>query len=300
MLATCAEELRGHAAQQDLASSPTGTLGGSATASVWGSARAAPAVVMAAPMTAAFFSADPDGDDGIANGNGDTGTGSGHQTTYTLSQADAERIYQEYQVEDDELADWELSGRKRWLAETAGVDIPDPMRVTATEAELLDDLGPFEMKNVNDAKNAAYDEVAARYGDENGKDPHPGEFEFNDDHADAFRHAYINALNSRDLGEDWTTDFWTAHERIPNNNPAREAMNLYNNEVGRRIARDNPLASDQELADLVEQAVADGEMVVINQDGELTPSNAIAPDQAGHPDPETEPLPGHPQERQTS
>ncbi|MGP9536472.1 DUF6973 domain-containing protein [Brachybacterium sp. AOP43-C2-M15] len=133
-----------------------------------------------------------------------------------------------------------------------------------------------------------------------GPDPHPGEAPFNDDHADAFRHAYLNALQSRSFGDDWATGYWTAHERIPNNDPAREAMDLHDNEVGRRIAAENPGVSDAELGDLVEQAVADGEMVVIDQDGGLVPSNSITPEQAGHPDPDAAPMPGHPQERQTS
>lgn len=299
-------ELRSHASEQDQASSPEDgrSLGRPALAGVPEQAISSPGArppEVRPAMAANTISDDPDGDDGIGNNNGDDSSSpTGQVTEHTLTQEDADRIYEQYQVQDDEMTTWELSGWKRWLAEKVGVDIPDPIQATETEAELLDDLNPLDMKSFNDSKDLAVEETAARYGDENGEDPHPGQAPFNDDHADAFRHAYLNALNSRDIGNDWTTDFWTAHERVPTNDPAREAMDLYNNEVGRRIAEENPRASDQELADLVEQAVADGEMVVIDKDGRLVPSNSITPDQAGHSNPNAEPKPGHPQVRQTS
>ena len=38
----------------------------------------------------------------------------------------------------------------------------------------------------------------------------------------------------------------------------------------------------------------------VDKSGNLVPSNSITPDQAGHPDSDAAPMPGHPQERQTS
>ncbi|GAA4519180.1 hypothetical protein GCM10023160_02510 [Brachybacterium paraconglomeratum] len=309
-LGSRSRELETHADEQDGASSAGGD-GGLGPGAVVG-ARLGTAGLGAlgfgglgagfAPgLAAGFVSEDPDGDDGLGNDNGDDGSSpTGKQTDHSLTQEDADRIYKEYQVEDDETTMWELTGYKRWLAEKAGVSIPDPMEVTETEAELLDDLDPLEMKIFNDVKDQAFEEVAARYGDENGNDPHPGDAPFNDDQADAFRHAYINARNARLFGDDWATDFWTGHERIEGNDPAREAMDLHNNEVGRRIAREHPFATNGQLTDLVEQSVANGEMVVIDKSGRLVPSNSITPDEAGHPDPGAAPMPGHPQERQTS
>ncbi|WP_229786816.1 DUF6973 domain-containing protein [Actinokineospora fastidiosa] len=55
------------------------------------------------------------------------------------------------------------------------------------------------------------------------------------------------------------------------------AMDLHNNEVGREIAATTPDASPQELAALVEQAVKDGRMVVIDQNDTLVPSNEVNP-----------------------
>lgn len=46
-------------------------------------------------------------------------------------------------------------------------------------------------------------------------------------------------------------------------------MDLYNNEVGRKIAAANPNATDKELADLVEKALKDGKLLVIDSAGNL-------------------------------
>ncbi|MBP2474189.1 hypothetical protein JOF53_003061 [Crossiella equi] len=72
-------------------------------------------------------------------------------------------------------------------------------------------------------------------------------------------------------------DFGTAHERKPKDTPAAEAMDLHNNEVGRRIARQYPDAGPDELARRVEAAVRGGEMVVLDRGGQLAYS-----DQVGH------------------
>jgi hypothetical protein len=90
--------------------------------------------------------------------------------------------------------------------------------------------------------------------------------------SNAFRHAYWNAL----MGQ-WTSyanqtalaeEFATAHENYPRNpNDAREAtfrnMDLVNNGVGRQIGINNPSASNQQLADLVMQALNNHQLTVI-------------------------------------
>ena len=53
----------------------------------------------------------------------------------------------------------------------------------------------------------------------------------------------------------------------------REAMDLHNNEVGRRIAMEHPDASPEELKKHIDEAVRCGEMVCIDEDGNLQPSN---------------------------
>jgi hypothetical protein len=72
------------------------------------------------------------------------------------------------------------------------------------------------------------------------------------------------------FGEEWTRNFTTAHEMNPENDPARfneEFMDLHNNALGIRIARENPNASPEQLAQLIAQALRNGEDVYIQPDG---------------------------------
>jgi hypothetical protein len=98
----------------------------------------------------------------------------------------------------------------------------------------------------------------------------------NDGHTDAFRHAYWNARLTSEFGAEWTTQFTTAHEGSNPGNSTREAMDLYNNQVGRQIAVNNPNASPTELADLVKKALDNGDLVVVNSKGHLDWSNKVA------------------------
>jgi hypothetical protein len=98
----------------------------------------------------------------------------------------------------------------------------------------------------------------------------------NDGHTDAFRHAYWNARLTSEFGAEWTTQFATAHEGNNPGNSTREAMDLYNNQVGRQIAINNPNASPSELADLVKKALDNGDLVVVNSKGHLDWSNKVA------------------------
>lgn len=98
----------------------------------------------------------------------------------------------------------------------------------------------------------------------------------NDGHNDAFRHAYWNARLTAEFGEAWTREFTTAHEGSNAGSSTREAMDLYNNEVGRRIAVEHPNASPEELADLVKTALDNGDLVVVDRSGHLAWSNTVA------------------------
>lgn len=169
-------------------------------------------------------------------------------------------ILDQYQVSDDKMTDWKPSGAGTWLADKLGqvdLDGMEPKTITEKEAEMLDDLSIFEKKSFQEIHDQAFDVADQRF--------EPGDR--NDNHNDAFRHAYWNALMADEYGTEWAHDYGTAHERIPGNSSAREAMDLYNNEVGRQIADENPGAGREELAGLVEQAVKDGRMVVVAPDG---------------------------------
>ncbi|WP_156959337.1 hypothetical protein [Nocardia sp. BMG51109] len=148
----------------------------------------------------------------------------------------------------------------------------EPKEITAGEADMLGRL------NLHGVAAAYSIEQLATDG---GKEVFKGEFRaggVGDGHADAFRHAYWNAMLTKEFGEDWANAYTTAHERTED--PAKthasaEAMDLYNNEVGRRIAMQHPHASNTELYTLVKQAVLDGQTVVLDPNGKLAHSNEV-------------------------
>ncbi len=164
-----------------------------------------------------------------------------------------EEILDQYQVSDDPNGieeEWEPP----WPLSI----FTEPKRITAGEARMLEELNPLELRDMNQMKESAEAEAAARFPTK-----HTG-----DNHLDAFRHTYWNALMTQRFGEDWTRQFATAHERLPGNFASSEAMDLWNNEVGRGIAAANPDASPGQLAGMVEQAVKNGETVVVRPDGQ--------------------------------
>lgn len=183
-----------------------------------------------------------------------------------------DEIKRKYQVDEDPggALDWEPG----WPYNIA----TKPMHVTATEARILGDLNAADLWDMNQAKKAAEAEAKVRFPPPNGPN------DTADNHTDAFRHAYWNALMTQRFGEDWTRDFTTAHERLPGNPSTAEAMDLYNNQVGRDIAAANPKATPAQLADMVEQAVRRGDTVVVapNSGGErLAWSNTVPEGGAG-------------------
>jgi hypothetical protein len=205
--------------------------------------------------------------------------------TPTAARPDLGQIQRDYQVQDDQTTKW---------SPKAGGLIPIPFTgeftITKTEAKMLDGLsvsrGLVGLNTFNNIKDQAF-EVSDRLYPNPGSTPghvpadRQREWLGNDGHRDAFRHAYWNALMTKEFGADWTKQFATAHEGLPGNPATREAMDLYNNEVGRQIAIANPNASAEELATLVQQAVTDGKMVVLDQGGQLQWSDRVAYGQHG-------------------
>jgi hypothetical protein len=85
--------------------------------------------------------------------------------------------------------------------------------------------------------------------------------------ADAFRHAYASALLTRDMGWRNAKHITDLHEMTVGNPPDERAMDLHNNWVGIRIGslivRERygvRQLSNEELADLTEQALRDNEL----------------------------------------
>lgn len=181
-----------------------------------------------------------------------------------------------YQMPTDPggMVDWKPGAPFGWFTGS--------VKVTATEAAMLDRLSPFELNDLSDIKDQAFSAADAHYPpmqSQRGNFANERDFNTwarNDGHNDGFRHAYWNALMTKHFGADWTKNFTNAHEGAGDNPADREAMDLYNNEVGRNIATANPNASDEELAALVQQAMDRGELVVIDSNGNLAWSNQVA------------------------
>jgi len=124
-------------------------------------------------------------------------------------------------------------------------------QMTQHEANMLDRMNLFDQWTVK------------RIGDE------ALDFQFgHNDVSDAMRHAYWNARLTQRFGEDWTREYTTAHEGTPDPDEllkCEEVMDLYNNDVGIRIALEHPNATPDELKAYIQEAVDNGQLLVINQ-----------------------------------
>lgn len=130
-----------------------------------------------------------------------------------------------------------------------------PRSVTMTEKRLIDDLNIFEQKKLYDIQKEAY-AMAEKFSGPNGGQE--------DGLGDAYRHAYWNALMTREFGADWAKKFSDAHEAVPDNPKSKAFMDLWNNQIGIKVAQENPGLSKQELANKIAEAVRNGEMVIID------------------------------------
>lgn len=181
------------------------------------------------------------------------GPGAPHRST--------DQILKNYQVREDQMTDWSPWGPAGWIV--------DSKKMTKTEGGLLDQLqfdqGLLGLNSFKGARDDAFSASEKQYkGVKVGAE---------DGHQDAFRHIYWNVLLSRKFGDNFATAFATAHEGVPGNSADREAMDLYNNELGRKIARENPKASDKELQAIIQKEIECGQAVVINDKSELVFSN---------------------------
>jgi len=83
------------------------------------------------------------------------------------------------------------------------------------------------------------------------------------DASDAVRHAYWSALNARDVGEFIAISVGEMHEDEPNQPKEEREMDLYNNSVGVKIGTENESASNDQLYELVIQALDEGKLQVV-------------------------------------
>jgi RHS repeat-associated protein len=117
---------------------------------------------------------------------------------------------------------------------------------------------PWVANKVRSAANKAKAETVRRFG----KQGH-------NDCSDAFRHAYWNALMVKRVGKNWAKRWGDAHEQNPKQPKIEKKMDLHNNAVGRKIAIDNPKASEKKLSNLVYNAVKDGRLKKIGSNRKL-------------------------------
>jgi hypothetical protein len=210
-----------------------------------------------------------------------------------------DEILQQYQVADDiKLPEWRLEVKVGPLTiervPFTNIEIPPLHNKTKTETDLIQQLydreGIFAVKTFRDIVDPdgssqtinAY-RVADQYFPHTDADANPI-VGAEDGHNDAFRHAFFNAMLTKEFGVGFASSFGTAHEGVPGNEADREAMDLYNNELGRRIAVENPQASPQQLAALIHTAIMNGEAIVIDSQGELVYSDQVAVGQTGMAD----------------
>ena len=189
-------------------------------------------------------------------------------------------MLEDYQVKEDKTEEWSPK-----LGGLIPIPFASSKMLTVTEGKLLDELtfsrGLVGLSDFKDIAESAFAVSTKEF-------PDPGtipsyvpkdrerEWKNNDGHRDAFRHCFWNARLTKEFGFKWTQQFTTAHEALPGNTESREAMDLFNNEVGRKIATDNPKATVDELAALVKKAVADGKLIVVDRAGNLAWSNSVA------------------------
>ncbi|MGW6622199.1 DUF6973 domain-containing protein [Nocardia sp. NPDC055002] len=174
----------------------------------------------------------------------------------------------------------------------------DPKDVTQSEAEMLNNLSLADQARfliLSDEASAAAEEA------------YPG-IATQDSHVDAYRHTYWNAMMTQEFGAEWTQEYATKHEGRADNAAVREAMDLHNNEVGRKIGAANPQASSAEMRELVQQAVDGGDTVLIDRDqnlawtGDVRPGSSVVSEEfdrnpiflPGTPLPNSNPSPNRP------
>ncbi|MFD5600753.1 DUF6973 domain-containing protein [Leucobacter sp. NPDC058333] len=206
----------------------------------------------------------------------DFGGGAGGTKKLSLDE-----ILLKYQIKDDprfggKALPWSPFGVPHDLVkgvmQSVGLDFDTEL--TATERDMLEAMLVWELKDAYDLQKTALNVAEEHFPVGTGR---PGNYDQND----AFRHTYWSAIMTKKFGAEWAEQFTSAHEGYYSNPGPPEAMDLYNNEVGRSIATDHPFASEKELAGLIDEAVRNGDVITIDADKQLQWSDYNGP----HPGP---------------
>jgi RHS repeat-associated protein len=147
----------------------------------------------------------------------------------------------------------------------------DPYNGLTQDEKILCILHPEVCSRVAWARADALQERQRRYGDTGD----------NDDWCDnAFLHAYWNARMVQLISAlpsdpfyigstavEMAKAFADAHEARPNNPVEEQQMDFWNNNVGRIIATQNPNATPEQLAELIQNEVNAGRVLVMDGNG---------------------------------
>ena len=164
------------------------------------------------------------------------------------------------------------------------------VRVTRTEVELLERLWAVDGDEGLLRLHAIAQEAIERSLDAY---PPPEELRakglektlnlyLNDGHADAYRHVYGSARLAQEFGTDFAVSYTTAHEGGADNEPHREAMDVFNNALGLAIVAAHPKATREELDEEVRRRLFSGEALVQDADGAIEWSDRVAVGEHGH------------------
>lgn len=105
-------------------------------------------------------------------------------------------------------------------------------------------------------------DVATEYGYEEEKNDPGG---FHNGRGDALKHALLSAMLTRDVGEGNARNLLDGHEMMPNNPVNEEVMDRHNNEIGYRLAREHPNATNEELATMIRKEIDAGNTLTIDK-----------------------------------
>ncbi|UGT57562.1 DUF6973 domain-containing protein [Nocardia asteroides] len=190
-------------------------------------------------------------------------------------------IMTKYQVDGSEELVVFPSGTLLDLIRTVNPSV-EPKAMSEGEAAALTALamqpdGLTKIKTFYDVQEEAQTAASEAYA---GLGEEKSNTSWSDGHADAFRHAYWNARMTQEFGPEWTESFTTSHEKVGGNPAAREAMDLYNNQLGRTIGADNMDASPEELGAKVQAAIDGNQAIVLGgtpENPQIAFSNSVAP-----------------------
>ena len=140
-------------------------------------------------------------------------------------------------------------------------------RLTPTEKKIWNSLRPEEKKilQANPWMAIAYIANAAEASAYSAfYFPQTGTKDSNN--ANAFKHAYFNALNAFTFGDNLAKQLGDAHESPPNSTWPKN-MDLYNNAVGRKIGNETPLTETFTIQQQAINATRQGQLRRLNSSG---------------------------------